>query len=254
MRVRTGRFMHRQHTWIRRKRCFREQPDQRARLVPGHEAAPTRPVGVIVEVESYPTPPCPSMFGSSPRCLAARAASTASADFCPITLTDCSAARCAQSRVRCLLRSHRGDSTPCAWTLINQWPDWCPTTRPLTANFGQISPNKNMSLQCATAAFTLSAGPGGLRHLVLTRPQTAPAMRFLSVGSYLCARASFRQALAGLPLPSASSYPESIGSSYRGLSPHKLMPMSGVHQQFEPTRSSGLRPPSRAAQLRRSSP
>jgi hypothetical protein len=100
---------------------------------------------------------------------------------------------------------------------------------------GQISPNKNMSFQCATAAFTLSAGPGGLRHLVLTRPQTEPSMRFLSVGSHFCAWASFRQALAGLPLPSASSYPESI-SSYRGLSPHKLMPMSGVHRAMQRTR------------------
>src|SRR5262249_61227190 len=93
--------------------------------------------------------------------------------------------------------------------------------------------NTNMSFGCTAAAFTLSAVPGGLRHLVLTRPQTEPSMRFLSVDSHLCARASFRQVLAGLPLPSASSYPESIGSSYRGLSPHKLMPMSGVHQSLQ---------------------
>jgi hypothetical protein len=53
----------------------------------------------------------------------------------------------------------------------------------------QISPNKNMSLQRATATFTLSTGPGGLRHLVLTRPETEPSMRFLFVGSHLCARA-----------------------------------------------------------------
>ncbi len=55
-------------------------------------------------------------------------------------------------------------------------------------------------------------------------------MRFLFVGSHLCARASFRQALADLPLPSASGYPDSMMSSHRGLSPHKLMPMSGVHK------------------------
>jgi hypothetical protein len=59
-------------------------------------------------------------------------------------------------------------------------------------------------------------------------------MQFVFLGSHLCARASFRQALADLPLPSASSYPDSIGSSYRGLSPHKLMPMSGVHNSFKP--------------------
>lgn len=74
----------------------------------------------------------------------------------------------------------------------------------------------------------------GLRCMVPTRPQTEPSMRFLSVGSHLCTWASFRHALTGLPLPSASGYPDDIGSSHRGLSPHKLMPMSGV-----PRRSSG---------------
>jgi hypothetical protein len=55
-------------------------------------------------------------------------------------------------------------------------------------------------------------------------------MRFLSVGSHLCTWASSGQSLTGLPLPSASGYPDDIGSSHRGLSPHKLMPMSGVHR------------------------
>ena len=78
--------------------------------------------------------------------------------------------------------------------------------------------------------FTLSPAPGGLRHRVLTRPGTEPSMRVtrpipgarppgqpsavqnrsrrfgLSVGSHLCARASSRQPLARLPLPSASSF------------------------------------------------
>ena len=63
-----------------------------------------------------------------------------------------------------------------------------------------------MNFPCTTAAFTLSPAPGGLRHLVLTRPGTEPSMRFLSVGSHLCARASSRPPLAGLPLPSASSF------------------------------------------------
>jgi hypothetical protein len=58
-------------------------------------------------------------------------------------------------------------------------------------------------------------------------------MRFLSVGSHLCTRASFGHPLAGLPLPSASGC---IGPmkghfrySHRGLTPHKFMPMPGVH-------------------------
>jgi hypothetical protein len=116
----------------------------------------------------------------------------------------------------------------------------------------QISPNKNLTVssgkkrdvrstpeggapwkvrihcQCTTAAFTLSPVPGGLRHLVLTRPETEPSIRFLSVGSHLCARASFRPPLAGLPLPSASScICPTIGHyrySYRGLHPISSCP------------------------------
>ena len=99
----------------------------------------------------------------------------------------------------------------------------------------QISPNKNMSFPCTTAAFTLSAVTLGLRDQVPTRPQTGPSMRFLSVGSHVCTWASSRQTLAGLPLPSASGYPDDIGSSHRGLSPHKLMPMSGVHPSLQRT-------------------
>ena len=64
-------------------------------------------------------------------------------------------------------------------------------------------------------------------------------MRFLFVGSHLCARAFFRPALADLPLPSASSYIcPTVGHyrySYRGLSPHKFMPMSGVHNSMQRT-------------------
>ena len=60
-------------------------------------------------------------------------------------------------------------------------------------------------------------------------------MRFLSVGSHLCTWASFGPVLTDLPLPSASGYPVDIGSSHRGLSPHKLMPMSGVHKRFHAT-------------------
>ena len=59
-------------------------------------------------------------------------------------------------------------------------------------------------------------------------------MRFLFVGSHLCARASSTQTLAGLPLPTASSYIRPKGHyrySYRGLSPHQFMPMPGVHKR-----------------------
>ena len=60
-------------------------------------------------------------------------------------------------------------------------------------------------------------------------------MRFVFLGSHLCTWASFGPVLADLPLPSASGYPDDIRSSHRGLSPHELMPMSGVHQPIQRT-------------------
>ena len=113
-------------------------------------------------------------------------------------------------------------------------------------HIGQLSPDKNMNFQCTTAAFTLSRAPGGFRHVVLTHPGTRPSMRFLSVGSHLCARASSRQVLANLPLPSASSYICPHGGhyrySYRGLAPHQFMPMPGVHKALQPTPKSAPAP------------
>jgi len=51
-------------------------------------------------------------------------------------------------------------------------------------------------------------------------------MQFLSVGSHFCTPASFRQFLAGLPLPWARGYPRrmrQVGYYHRGLSPHQFM-------------------------------
>ena len=130
-----------------------------------------------------------------------------------------------------------GGSPPVRQDLVNQGSGWYVDDQAPQRSVGQISPDKDMNFPCTTAAFTLSPAPGGLRHLVLTCPGTEPSMRFLSVGSHVCARASFRHPLAGLPLPSASSYriPNhgKVRYSYRGLSPHQFMPMPGVHKQCE---------------------
>jgi hypothetical protein len=102
----------------------------------------------------------------------------------------------------------------------------------------QISPSKNMNFPCTTAAFTLSTVSVGLRHGVLTCPQTGPSMQFLFVGSHICHRASFGQFLADLPLPPASGYPCNmlqVGYSHRGLSPLQFMPMSGAHSALNAT-------------------
>jgi len=105
----------------------------------------------------------------------------------------------------------------------------------------QISPDKAMNFPHTTAAFTLPRDTGGLRHVVLTRPRARPSMRFLSVGSCVCARASFRQRLAAMPLPSASSChrrKRQCRVSYRGLAPHQFMPMPGVHNGLHRTAAS----------------
>ena len=130
-----------------------------------------------------------------------------------------------------------GGSPPVRQDLVNQGSGWYVDDQAPQRSVGQISPDKDMNFPCTTAAFTLSPAPGGLRHLVLTCPGTEPSMRFLSVGSHVCARASFRHPLAGLPLPSASRYriPNhgKVRYSYRGLSPHQFMPMPGVHNMLQ---------------------
>ncbi|MGR9107747.1 MAG: hypothetical protein ACU843_12520, partial [Gammaproteobacteria bacterium] len=78
---------------------------------------------------------------------------------------------------------------------------------------------------------------------------------FLFVGSHFCAQASFRHPLAGLPLPSASSYycimMKQFRDSYRGLPPHQFMPMPGVHKSLQPTANPPLRYGSSSAELSR---
>ena len=69
--------------------------------------------------------------------------------------------------------------------------DFCPITATVTdgrafqneTHVEQISPDKNVNCRYTTAAFTLSPEPMGLRHVVLTCPETRPYMLFLSVGS-----------------------------------------------------------------------
>jgi hypothetical protein len=145
--------------------------------------------------------PCPTHYGG-------RLATTPSADFCPVT-PGVAAGRAAEEGGRVRWRFHPFPDGPQSGSLGSSRP-----------HAGQISPDKDMNYRCTTAAFTLSPVPGGLCHQVLTCPETEPSMRFLFVGSHLCARASFRPPLARRPLPSASSCicPEGqTRYSYRGL-------------------------------------
>ena len=93
-----------------------------------------------------------------------------------------------------------------AWALFFQFRPFWIYGSAMHRHARQISPGKNAMFPCTSAAFTLSAVSDGLRHEVPTRPQTRPSMQFLSVASHVCTPASSRQALAALPLPSASGY------------------------------------------------
>jgi len=118
--------------------------------VQGRLRAATRasapPVGFVVECESLTTPPCPFVSALRYVRLAASAASTASADFCP--------SRSPIARRRAVLLTPalpasraRGGSTPCAWTLVYQWPGWLPMTHFAPPRRTDL-PNKNMSSRC----------------------------------------------------------------------------------------------------------
>jgi hypothetical protein len=85
----------------------------------------------------------------------------------------------------------------------------------------QISLDKNVSFPYTNAAFTAP-------HLWLcyVRP------------SHVCTPASFRPLLAETPLPSARTFVSiiimnTLRFSYKGLSPHKFTPMTGVHKMLK---------------------
>ena len=126
-----------------------------------------------------------------------RTATMASADFCPNT--DRVTPECATVLSSCSLAL--GDETR-APGLLNQWPNWVLSRSPV----GQTSPDKDMNFQRTAAAFTVSLKPEGFVTIGSLAHETQPCMRFLFVGSRLCARASSAQPLTGLHLPSASSY------------------------------------------------
>jgi hypothetical protein len=161
-----------------------------------------------------------------------------SADFCRIT-TRIPSRRAMPRSVRCLFARLRRATRRSAWALMIQFRPFWNNGSALHHYVRQISPGKNAVFPCTSAEFTLSAVSDGLRHEVPTRPQTRPSMQFLSVASHVCTPASSRQALAALPLPSASGYHRLMSNrcrySHRGLPPHYTAPMLGAHPAVERT-------------------
>jgi len=135
---------------------------------------------------------------------------------------------------------------------------------------GQTSPDKDVNCRYTTAAFTLSPEPWALLccaslpgdwalyefpvRLPVRCTQTGrlialhSALPLLAValacGSPFALLQPSRRHLAMVPLPSDSTYANRskdllAWSTYRGLSPHKLTPMPGVHNSLHPTASRG---------------
>jgi len=110
----------------------------------------------------------------------------------------------------------------------------------LLSHGAQISPDKNVNFPFTTAAFTLSPEPMGF--VVLCQ---------LARGLSLVCPANWRDSSArtfasGLPSDGWSpfrpclrlvllivSFTNTIWFSYRGLAPHKLTPMPGVHKRIK---------------------
>ena len=177
MRVRTGRF-------LRGSKVGHKMDTSKAGYVTSRQSRFTwtgalRPLrdARLCLCRRFRPSPCPTHYDG-------RLATMPSADFCSNTPT---VSRCRAAKV---VSGSGGDSRGAPPGPQSGSHDH---VRPHGV---QISADKSMNFPYTTAAFTLPRDTGGLHHVVLTRPGTEPSMRFLSVGSYVCARASCRQHFA----------------------------------------------------------
>ena len=166
----------------------------------------------------------------SPGHYAGRWATMPSADFCLITVKIAPRRAAVCHPVRSLLADDMPERPDLFYTRACTG-----SRRPLVK---QISPNKNMNCHCTTPSFTVSREPLDFVTLCPLIPETQPCMTFLSVGSQLCASASFPPALAGWQLPSASSY-AALEARTVGSPTGDLHPMSSCPCRAYTQRSSG---------------
>ena len=122
--------------------------------------------------------------------------------------------------------------------------DFCPITPCITAwsaptnggrNAGQISPGKNMILPCTTAAFTIShvLQMGFVMLCSLTQGfglicDFCPSAHRFALRLLSDARSPTRPCLRLVLFKVDSLSPS--WKMYRGLAPHKIMPMPGTHK------------------------
>ena len=105
----------------------------------------------------------------------------------------------------------------------------------------QTSPDKNVNFPCTTAAFTLSPEPVGFVVLCQLARRLSLLCGFCSSSRTFALRlpsdpSSRKRPCLRLVLLIAFITYEYLRFSYRGLSPHKLTPMPGVHKLLQATR------------------
>ena len=164
-------------------------------------------------------------------------ATTASADFCPITLASCPARRYEKTLLALLsmVRSHPAIASGCAWTLVSRWSVPGSFAERISSHVRQISPDKDVNCRYTTAAFTLSP-ESGASSCCADLPGDW-ALYAVSVRRLIALpEASSRRSLTVPPLPSASIWANDLntltGFTHRGLTPHKFTPVPGVHKPF----------------------
>ena len=161
--------------------------------------------GLIIENRAIHRFALLRMFGPSPQATLVKHLETtmASADFCD--LTQCITARRAARADGSLPVRSRSDraARSRAWSFrVRLHHAVIPSTS--RRQRAQISPGKNANCRCTSAAFTVGCVPVGFAVMCqLASHPSALTMRFLSVVSHVCTRASSRPTLAGQPLPSA---------------------------------------------------
>jgi hypothetical protein len=101
----------------------------------------------------------------------------------------------------------------------------------------QISPDKNVSFLCATAAFTLPPEPAGFVVLCQLAQRLSLICSFCPSARTYALRLpsddfSRNRPCLRLILLVVSIIMNTLRFSYRGLSPHKLTPVPGVHNRL----------------------
>ena len=139
---------------------------------------------------------------------------------------------------------HPSTADGCAGYLISRVNLFRNLLMSLLSRDAQTSPDKSVNCRYTTAAFTVSPESVGLRHVVLTCPDDGLVCCFCSSAHSFALRlpsdpSSRRRPCLRLVLLLVSITMNTIRFSYRGLSPHKLTPMPGVHQALETDSPSG---------------